>query len=99
MGLACGRVTRAVFSRTADPREGASMNPLSPFLETLKNHMLNTVWPALDESYTPEQADATYNGTPIPTRTKGLPKIAESLCPERDKTPSISAPMHDVDGK
>jgi uncharacterized radical SAM superfamily Fe-S cluster-containing enzyme len=75
------------------------MNPLSPFLETLKNHMLNTVWPALDDSYTPEQAEATYNGTPIPPTTKGLPKIVESLCPECDKTRCIPARMFEEDGK
>jgi hypothetical protein len=99
MGLTCGRATRAVFSRTADPKGGASMNPLSPFLETLKNHMLNTVWPALDDSYTPEQPEVTYNGTPIPPTTKGLPKIVESLCPECDKTRCIPARMFEEDGK
>jgi uncharacterized radical SAM superfamily Fe-S cluster-containing enzyme len=75
------------------------MNPLSPFLETLKTHMLNTVWPALDDSYIPEQPEATYNGTPIPPSTKGLPKIVESLCPECEKTRCVPARMFEEDGK
>jgi len=75
------------------------MNPLSPFLETLKNHLLNTVWPALDDSYMPEQPEATYNGTPIPPSTKGLPKIVESLCPECEKTRCIPARMFEEEGK